>query len=99
MRRWGWAAGAGLVAAAVAAALMPRALVGVFYDDGIYVALARSLAEGHGYHLLYLPGAPAAVHYPPLYPAFLALLWRVWPSFPDNVVLFGQQIVDHWHSG
>ena len=88
MRRWGWAAGAGLVAAAVAAALMPRALVGVFYDDGIYVALARSLAEGHGYHLLYLPGAPAAVHYPPLYPAFLALLWRVWPSFPDNVVLF-----------
>lgn len=88
MRRWGWAAAAGLAAAAVAAALMPHALVGVFYDDGIYAALARSLAEGHGYRLLYLPGAPAAVHYPPLYPAFLALLWRVWPSFPDNVVLF-----------
>ncbi len=88
MRRWGWAAGAGLVVAAVAAALMPRALVGVFYDDGIYAALARSLAEGHGYHLLYLPGAPAAVHYPPLYPAFLALLWRIWPAFPDNVILF-----------
>ncbi|HMA46591.1 MAG TPA: hypothetical protein VKP11_05235, partial [Frankiaceae bacterium] len=88
MRRWGWAAAAGVVAAAVAAALMPWALVGVFYDDGIYTALARSLAEGHGYRLLYLPGAPAAVHYPPLYPAFLALLWRAWPAFPDNVVLF-----------
>ncbi|MGD0484645.1 MAG: hypothetical protein ABSB58_08310 [Gemmatimonadales bacterium] len=88
MRRWGWAAAAGLAAAAVAAALMPHALVGIFYDDGIYAALARSLAEGHGYRLLYLPGAPAAVHYPPLYPAFLALLWQVWPSFPDNVVLF-----------
>lgn len=87
-RRWGWAAAAGVVAAAVAAALLPRALVGVFYDDGIYTALARSLVEGHGYRLLYLPGAPAAVHYPPLYPAFLALLWRLWPAFPENVVLF-----------
>lgn len=67
---------------------MPGALVGVFYDDGIYLALAKSLAEGHGYRLLYLPGAPAAVHYPPLYPAFLAALWRLWPSFPQNVVLF-----------
>jgi len=87
--RWrGWAVATGLAAAAVAAALMPHALVGVFYDDGIYTALARSLAEGHGYRLLYLPGAPAAVHYPPLYPAFLAVLWRLWPSFPDNVVLF-----------
>jgi hypothetical protein len=88
MHRWGWAAAAGIVAAAVAVALMPHALVGVFYDDGIYAALARSLAEGHGYRLLYLPGAPAAVHYPPLYPAFLALLWRAWPAFPANVVLF-----------
>ena len=88
MRRWTWAAAAGVLAAAVAAALMPRALVGVFYDDGIYTALARSLVEGHGYRLLYLPGAPAAVHYPPLYPAFLALLWRAWPDFPANVALF-----------
>lgn len=88
MRRWGWAAAAGLVAAAVAVALMPRALVGVFYDDGIYTALAKSLAEGHGYRLLYLPGAPAGVHYPPLYPAVLAVLWRLWPSFPENVALF-----------
>ena len=87
-RHWGWAAAAGVLAAAVAAALMPRALVGVFYDDGIYTALARSLVEGHGYRLLYLPGAPAAVHYPPLYPAFLALLWRAWPAFPENVILF-----------
>ena len=79
---------AGLAVAAVAAALMPRALVGVFYDDGIYLALARSLAEGHGYRLLYLPGAPEAVHYPPLYPVFLAVLWKIWPSFPDDVALF-----------
>jgi len=68
--------------------LIPRALVGVFYDDGIYLALARSLAEGHGYRHLYLPLAPAAVHYPVLYPALLAALWKVWPSFPANVALF-----------
>ncbi len=66
---------------------MPQALVGVFYDDGIYAALARSLAEGGGYRLQYLPGSPAAVHYPFGYPVFLAALWKLWPSFPDNVVL------------
>lgn len=88
MRRWTWAAAAGAAVAAVVAVLMPRAMVGVFYDDGVYLALAKSLAEGHGYRLLYLPGAPAAVHYPPLYPALLAALWKIWPAFPDNVMLF-----------
>ena len=79
---------AGLAVGGVALAVMPRALVGVFYDDGIYLALARSLAEGHGYRLLYLPGSPGAVHYPFAYPAFLAVLWSAWPQFPANVVLF-----------
>lgn len=86
--RWLWPAAAGVAVAAVVVALMPRAYVGVFYDDGIYLSLARSLAEGHGYRLLYLPGAPVAVHYPPLYPLFLAALWKLWSAFPDNVVLF-----------
>lgn len=79
---------AALVAFGAIAALTPRALVGVFYDDGIYVALAKSLAEGNGYHLLYLPGAPGGVHYPFGYPAFLAALWKLWPHFPANVALF-----------
>jgi hypothetical protein len=86
--RAGWAAAAGLAVAAVVALNLTASLVGVFYDDGVYLALARSLAEGHGYRLLYLPGAPGAVHYPFLYPAFLAALWRVFPAFPANVVLF-----------
>ena len=63
------------------------ALVGVFYDDGIYVALAKSLASGDGYHLAYLPSTPAAVHYPFAYPAFLAALWKLGPAFPGNVPL------------
>ncbi|MGQ0766512.1 MAG: hypothetical protein ACT4OZ_12695 [Gemmatimonadota bacterium] len=61
---------------------------GVFQDDGIYVVLAKSLATGEGYRFLNLPGAPAAAHYPPAYPAFLALLWKVWPAFPANLTLF-----------
>ncbi len=64
------------------------ALVGVFFDDGVYLALARSLAGGHGYRLLYLPGQPAAVHYPFLYPLFLAALWKLAPAFPAGVALF-----------
>ncbi len=79
---------AALLVGGTIAAVMPGALVGVFYDDGIYLALARSLAEGHGYHLLYLPGTPGGVHYPFGYPAFLAALWTLWPHFPANVALF-----------
>ena len=83
-----WATAAGLAVAAVVAANLTGALAGVFYDDGVYLALAKSLAEGHGYHLLYLPGQPAAVRYPFLYPLFLASLWKVVPVFPANVVVF-----------
>ena len=85
---WTWPVAAGLAVGAVVALNLPSTLVGVFYDDGIYLTLARSLAEGHGYRLPYLPGAPAAVHYPFGYPVFLAGLWRLWPSFPANVALF-----------
>jgi hypothetical protein len=62
--------------------------VGVFQDDGIYTVLAKSLATGQGYRFLQLPGAPNATHYPPGYPLLLAALWRLWPSFPENVALF-----------
>ncbi len=64
------------------------ALVGVFYDDGVYVVLAKALAEGEGYRNIHLPGGPASVHYPILYPFALSLLWRLWPAFPANVALF-----------
>jgi hypothetical protein len=60
-------------------------VVGVFHDDGVYALLAKAIATGHGFHHLGLPGAPAATHYPPLYPLLLAAVWRVAPSFPDNI--------------
>jgi len=48
-----------------------QALVGVFYDDGLYAGLATALGSGLGYVHPNLPGMPGAVHYPPLYPLLL----------------------------
>jgi hypothetical protein len=62
--------------------------VGVFQDDGIYTVLAKALASGDGYRYVNIPGAPHATHYPPAYPAFLAVLWKLAPEFPANVALF-----------
>ncbi|HJS42390.1 MAG TPA: hypothetical protein VJ755_02895 [Gemmatimonadales bacterium] len=60
---------------AVGALALNQALVGVFYDDGLYASLATALANGLGYAHPNLPGTPAAVHYPPLYPIVLAPLF------------------------
>ena len=69
----------GLVAAGVAfvagALALNHGLVGVFYDDGLYAGLATAIAHGAGYVHPHLPGTPAAVHYPPLYPVVLAPLF------------------------
>jgi hypothetical protein len=78
----------GAIVFAVSISSMGSYPVGVFLDDGIYVTLAKALATGQGFHYLNLPGQPAATHYPPGYPAFLALLWMMFPSFPENVVVF-----------
>jgi hypothetical protein len=62
--------------------------VGTYTDDALYVITARSIATGHGFRMLHLPGAPYATHFPPGYPLMLSVLWRIMPSFPDNVMLF-----------
>ncbi len=51
-------------------------------DDGVYLATAKSIATGQGYRLLHLPGAPYAIKYPPLYPAYLSIAWLIRPDFP-----------------
>jgi hypothetical protein len=79
---------AGTVALGVGAATLNRHLVGVFYDDGLYAGLALALARGAGYVHLHLPGAPAAVHYPPLYPLVLAPLFGLLPL--DAAALAGK---------
>jgi hypothetical protein len=60
----------------------------VFQDDAIYVVLAKALASGEGFRMINMPGAPHATHFPPGYPLVLAALWKLLPSFPDNIVVF-----------
>ncbi|MEZ5352170.1 MAG: hypothetical protein R2762_05995 [Bryobacteraceae bacterium] len=83
---WLIAAIAGLVLIAMGAWRMSPGVTGVYHDDAIYVATAKSLAEGTGYRLIDLPGSPPQTKYPILYPLLLAGIWRLWPAFPENVV-------------
>lgn len=57
------------------------------HDDSVYFVCARSLAEGSGYRILSLPEQPYQTKYPPLYPLWLSLLWRMAPAFPENLTL------------
>jgi hypothetical protein len=60
---------------------------GFFHDDGIYVITAKALAQGQGYRLIFLPHSPIQTKFPILYPALLAIIWKLWPSFPNNLFL------------
>ncbi|HET6679872.1 MAG TPA: hypothetical protein VFG84_01615 [Gemmatimonadaceae bacterium] len=62
--------------------------VGIWVDDGHYVILGKALASGEGLRYINLPGAPSGVHFPPGYPAVLAVLWLFAPEFPANVAVF-----------
>jgi len=61
--------------------------VGSFHDDGIYLVTSEALANGDGYHLVNLPENPRQTKYPPGLPLVLALVWAVFPAFPDNLLL------------
>ena len=65
----------GAVVLAGRALALNHALIGVSYDDGLYAGAAIALAHGQGYVHPHLPGTPAVVHYPPLYPVLLAPLF------------------------
>jgi hypothetical protein len=78
----------GALALATGIAIVDALPVGVVADDSFYVILARALASGEGYRYLNVPGHPAGTHFPPGYPAMLALLSFVLPAFPASVVGF-----------
>ena len=59
----------------------------VFYDEGVYVVLAKALASGAGYVHDSLPGSPLEGKYPPVFPLFLSVIWVWSPNFPDNLVI------------
>jgi len=75
-------------ALAVGALALNHDLVGVFYDDGLYAGLARAIATGQGYVHPHLPGSPAVIHYPPIYPLVLAPLFGV--LSPDTAGFVGK---------
>jgi len=58
---------------------------GHLHDDSIYFVCAKSLAEGHSYRILSLPGEPYQTKYPPLWPVALAGIWKIKPCFPENL--------------
>ena len=78
---------AALVVLAGALASITPDPIGVFWDDGVYLLSAKALAAGDGYRYMYLPGAPPAIHYPPVFPLLLAALLKLTPAFPANVAL------------
>lgn len=61
---------------------MVAGVCGVHHDDAIYVSTAKGPAQGQGYRLINFPGSPKQTKYPILYPAMLAIVWKLWPSFP-----------------
>ena len=87
-RRALWFAFAAAVGVGVLALVTTSSVpVGAFWDDGVYLISAKSLATGGGYAFGHLPGAPSAVHFPPAWPALLSLVWRLNPSFPGNMAV------------
>ncbi len=78
----------GIALACIYSTCIDPAIVGLIYDDGIYLSSARSIAEGGGYKLPYMVGTPNQLHLPALYPLVLSLGWLISPSFPENIPLF-----------
>jgi len=67
-------------------ALTPQ--IGDAYDDGRYIMLAKSIAQGEGYTRLAAPGHPLESHFPPGWPLLLSAVWIVSPHFPENAMGF-----------
>lgn len=61
--------------------------LGFYHDDSLYWVSAKSLAERGEYRIASLPGQPFQAKYPPLYPALLAVIWKIDPQFPSNIPL------------
>lgn len=72
----------------VYACYLVQPAAGAFHDDGIYLVNALSLASGHGFRTISLPDELYQTKYPFLYPAILAVLWKLFPAFPANLLIF-----------
>ena len=57
------------------------------HDDGLFFLSAQSLATGHGFRIPSLPEDSAQTKFPPLFPLYLSMIWRLNPAFPANLAL------------
>lgn len=57
---------------------------GYLHDDGIFFVTAKSLTQG-SYRIPSLPENPPQTKFPPLYPLYLSMIWRINPNFPANL--------------
>lgn len=57
---------------------------GFLHDDGVFFVTAKSVAAG-SYRIESLPEQPSQTKFPPLYPLYLSLIWRINPNFPANL--------------
>jgi hypothetical protein len=85
--RFTWVALLALLIAVAALGGINRDIIGLFHDDAIYIAVAKSLSEGEGYRIASLPSSPAQTKYPFLYSYLLSWIWQLNPTFPDNILL------------
>lgn len=67
--------------------LHPREFFGFYQDDAVYFSTAKALAAGHGYVFPSFPGVLPQTKYPILYPLILSAVWRISPTFPQNLSL------------
>ena len=62
-------------------------------DNAGYYILGQAMAQGEGYTNIHMPGTPPANHFPPGYPAVLAVAMLLGKSFTwlklVNGILFG----------
>jgi len=82
------AAGIGLtvIVAAIYALRLDDA-AGLIVDDAWYIVLAKALASGEGYRLISSATIPVMPSVPPGFPAVLAPVFLIAPTFPGNLAL------------
>jgi hypothetical protein len=108
-RLFPWAIFLGLLVGIAGIWSSNKEVLGLFHDDGIYAAVAKSLSDGSGYRIISLPTVPDQTKYPFLYSYILSWLWSLDPKFPDNIgllksanavflaVIFVLSYLFYWH--
>ncbi len=86
-RRFWLAVALSIVAFFVIYLLRLDRVAGMFMDDAWYALLAKAVATGQGYTLINSPTPGILPLYPPVYSVLLAVFFKIWPQFPNNIFL------------